>query len=118
MGIELLLTVGLVSTILGTAARAQNVGALSAVGVGGYIALAGLWSSPISGASMNPARSFGPDLVNWDFSNYWVYLVGPIAGALIAVGFAWILRGRGGGRGGSAAGQGELGALETASDQG
>ena len=57
---ELVLTLGLVSTILGTASRAQNVGALSAVAVGGYIALAGLWASPISGASMNPARSFGP----------------------------------------------------------
>ena len=62
MLIELVLTVGLVSTILGTASGAQNVGALSAVAVGGYIILAGLWSSPISGASMNPARSFGPDL--------------------------------------------------------
>src|SRR5204862_3769726 len=69
MGIELLLTVGLLSTILGTASKAQNVGPLSALGVAGYIALAGLWSSPISGASMNPARSFGPDAVNGDFSH-------------------------------------------------
>jgi len=92
---ELLLTVGLVSTILGTASRAQNVGAMSALGVAGYIALAGLWSSPVSGASMNPARSFGPDLVLGDFSHYWIYLVGPLAGALIAVGIAVVLRGRG-----------------------
>jgi aquaporin Z len=118
MVMELILTVGLVSTILGTASRAQNVGALSAVGVGGYIILAGLWSSPISGASMNPARSFGPDLVNWDFSNYWIYVVGPIVGAVIAVGFAWILRGRGGELSGSAAGQGKLGTVETTADQG
>ena len=94
MWIELVLTVGLVSVILGTASSAQNIGPLSALGVGGYIILAGLWSSPVSGASMNPARSFGPDLANGDFSNYWVYLVGPIAGALIAVGIAWVLRGR------------------------
>jgi aquaporin Z len=93
--IELALTVGLVSTILGTASRAQNVGALSALGVGGYIILAGLWSSPVSGASMNPARSFGPDLVNGDFTHYWVYLAGPLAGAALAVAFAWILRGPG-----------------------
>jgi aquaporin Z len=96
MLIELALTAGLVSTILGTASTAQNVGALSAIGVGGYIILAGLWSSPASGASMNPARSFGPDLANGDFSHYWIYVVGPLAGAIIAVGMAYVLRGRGG----------------------
>jgi aquaporin Z len=108
MLIELVLTAGLVSTILGTASSAQNVGALSALGVGGYIVLAGLWSSPISGASMNPARSFGPDLVLGDFHAYWVYLAGPLAGALLAVGIAWILRGPGGDPGGRAAGSGRL----------
>ncbi len=92
---EFVLTAGLVSTILGTSSRAQNLGPISAFGVGAYIILAGLWASPISGASMNPARSFGPDLVLWNFSNYWVYIVGPIAGALLAVGTAYILRGRG-----------------------
>jgi aquaporin Z len=114
---ELLLTVGLVSTILGTASGAQNVGVIGALAVGGYIILAGFWSSPISGASMNPARSFGPDLANGDFSNYWVYIVGPLAGALIAVAFAWVLRGPGGGRSGSAAAQGRVGVLETTRDQ-
>jgi aquaporin Z len=108
MLIELVLTAGLVSTILGTASRAQNVGALSALGVGGYIVLAGLWSSPVSGASMNPARSFAPDLVIGDFGHFWVYVVGPLAGALIAVAFAWILRGRGGDAGGLAAARGKL----------
>jgi aquaporin Z len=105
---ELALTVGLLSTILGTASRAQNVGTLSAVAVGGYIILAGFWSSPISGASMNPARSFGPDLALGDFSHYWVYVVGPIAGAFIAVAFAWVLRGQGGDVGGLAAARGAL----------
>jgi aquaporin Z len=108
MVIELALTVGLVSTILGTASSAQNVGAFSAIAVGGYIVLAGLWSSPVSGASMNPARSFGPDLANGDFANYWVYLAGPLAGAAIAVGIAWILRGPGGDVGGLAAARGTL----------
>src|SRR2546428_413699 len=93
--VEFVLTAGLVSTILGTASKAQNLGPISAFGVGAYIILAGLWSSPISGASMNPARSFGPDLVLLDFSHYWVTIVGPIAGGLLAVGIAYILRGRG-----------------------
>jgi aquaporin Z len=91
--IELALTVGLVSTILGTASKSQNVGPLSAVGVGGYIILAGLWSSPISGASMNPARSLGPAIALWQFSHVWLYIVAPVAGAAIAVGFAFLLRG-------------------------
>jgi aquaporin Z len=108
MLMELILTVGLVSVILGTASRAQNVGPLAALAVGAYIILAGLWSSPISAASMNPARSFGPDLVLGDFSNYWVYLVGPIVGAALAVGIAYVLRGPGGGAGGAAAAQGRL----------
>jgi aquaporin Z len=93
---EVALTGVLVSVILGTASAAQNVGAIAALGVGGYIALAGLWSAPVSGTSMNPARSFGPALVSGDFTSYWLYVVGPIAGALIAVGSAYILRGAGG----------------------
>lgn len=107
--IEMVLSAGLVSTILGTASRSQNVGPLSAVGVGGYIVLAGLWAGPITGASMNPARSFGPALVLGDFAHYWVYAVGPLAGALIAVGAAFILRGRGGDYHAAAAAQGTSG---------
>jgi len=117
MLMELILTVGLVSTILGTASGAQNIGVFGALGVGGYIILAGLWSSPISGASMNPARSFGPDMALVDFTNYWAYVVGPIAGALIAVGFAYVLRGPGGGRAGAAAAQGRIGELRTTDDK-
>jgi aquaporin Z len=105
---ETVLTLGLVSVILGTASAAQNVGAIAALGVGGYIALAGLWSAPVSGTSMNPARSFGPALVSGDFSSYWVYVVGPVAGALMAVGCAHVLRGGGGDPISRAAGSGEL----------
>ncbi len=109
---EIVLTALLVSVILGTASAAQNVGAIAALGVGGYIALAGLWAAPVSGVSMNPARSFGPALVSGDWTSYWVYLVGPLAGALIAVGFAMVLRGRGGDPSARAAGSGVLDELD------
>ena len=105
---EIVLTALLVSVILGTASAAQNVGAIAALGVGGYIALAGLWAAPVSGVSMNPARSFGPALASGYWTSYWVYLVGPVAGALIAVGFAFVLRGRGGDVISRAAGSGVL----------
>ena len=106
---EAVLTVGLVSVILGTASGAQQIGPLAAVGVGGYIALAGLWGSPVSGASMNPARSLGPALVLGDWTAWWAYLAGPVAGGAIAVGFAYVLRGPGGGLSGVQAAQGTLG---------
>jgi len=105
---ELLLTTGLVSVILGTASGAQNVGVIGALGISGYIALAGLWGSPISGASMNPARTFGPDLASANFTSYWVYIAGPLAGAAIAVVIAFVLRGPGGGKSGAGAAQGDL----------
>jgi aquaporin Z len=108
---EMVLTAGLVSTILGTASGAQQVGSFAAIGVGSYIALAGLWGSPVSGASMNPARSLGPALVAGDWSAWWAYLAGPVAGGGIAVGIAYVLRGPGGGKFGSQAAQGTLGSL-------
>jgi len=106
---EMVLTAGLVSVILGTASGAQQIGPLAAIGVGAYIALAGLWGSPVSGASMNPARSLGPALVKGDWTSWWAYLAGPVAGAVIAVGIAYVLRGPGGGRSGVSAAQGTIG---------
>ena len=104
---EVLLTAGLVSTILGTASGARNIGSNGALAIGGYIALAGLWAAPISGASMNPVRSFAPDLIRGDMSTSWIYIAGPIVGAMIAVGFEWILKGKPTAAGASAA-QGNL----------
>ena len=91
---ETILTLGLVSVILGTASGARNVGINGAIAVGAYIGLVSVWGAPVSGASMNPARSFAPELIGWDLTNYWIYLVGPILGALIAVGFEYILKGK------------------------
>ena len=111
MAWEILLTTGLVSVILGTASGAQAIGTLAAIGVGSYIALAGLFGAPVSGASMNPARSLGPALVLGGWNSWWAYLVGPLIGALLAVGIAYILRGAGGGESSIRAAQGTLGVL-------
>lgn len=105
---EIVLTATLVSVILGTASAAQNVGTIGALAVGGYIALAGLWAAPVSGTSMNPARSLGPALVAGNWQAYWVYLAGPLIGAAIAVGWARILRGPSGDATARAAASGTL----------
>jgi aquaporin Z len=108
---EALLTTGLVSVVLGTSSGAQQLGPIAALGVSSYIALAGLVGAPVSGASMNPVRSLGPALVLGDWRAWWVYVVGPLIGALLAVGIAFILRGPGGGTMGTRAAQGTLGSL-------
>lgn len=94
LAMEVVLTAGLVNTILGTASGARNIGTNGAIAVGGYIVLAGLWSAPISGASMNPVRSFAPDLVRGDLSMTWIYVAGPVLGAMIGVAFEWLLKGK------------------------
>ena len=94
MIMEVVLTAGLVNTILGTASGARNIGTNGALAVGAYIALAGLWASPISGASMNPVRSIAPDIVRGDLSTSWIYIAGPILGALVGVCFERILKGK------------------------
>ena len=91
--IEVVLTAGLISVILGTASGARNIGPNAALAVGGYIILAGLWAAPVSGASMNPARSLGPALIGGHWHDWWAYVIGPFAGAIVAVGCAWVLRG-------------------------
>ena len=105
---EAVLTLGLVSVILGTASGARNVGTNAALAVGAYIGLVSVWGAPVSGASMNPTRSLAPALIAGNLSGYWIYLVGPIIGAMIAVGFEWILKGRPTAAGAEAA-QGVLG---------
>ncbi|MHB8375831.1 MAG: MIP/aquaporin family protein [Dehalococcoidia bacterium] len=91
---EITLTGMLVVVILGTSYGAKIVGHNGALAVGGWIAAAGLVGSPLSGASMNPARSIGPDLIRGDMVNTWIYVVGPILGAVVAAGIATILHGR------------------------
>ncbi len=82
---EIVLTTILVSIILHTATGHRSIGHDAAIAVGSTVALLGLFASPISGASMNPARSLGPDIVGNNYTGWWVYIVGPVIGAAIAV---------------------------------
>lgn len=90
---EMVLTLFLVLVILGTASKKGSVGPNAAIAVGATISFCGLFAAPISGASMNPARSFGPALVGDAMSDYWIYLVGPLCGAVVATALIWFLRG-------------------------
>ncbi len=90
---EITLTAVLMSVILGTAHGSKIVGHNGALAVGGWVAAAGLFASPLTGASMNPARSFTPDLGRLDLGAEWVYVAGPLAGAVIAVAVSWLLHG-------------------------
>jgi aquaporin Z len=90
---ETVLTAILVSVILNTATGHRSIGHNAAIAVGGTVALLGLFASPISGASMNPARSLGPDIVSTDFTGWWIYIAGPVLGALIAVAIIGVVRG-------------------------
>jgi aquaporin Z len=92
--IETVLTTGLVNTILGTASGPGNVGNNGALAIGGYIALSGLWAGPLTGASMNTIRTLAPDLVRGDLTTTWIYVVATFLGAIIAVCFEWILKGK------------------------
>jgi aquaporin Z len=82
--IEAILTMLLVTVILGTADRARIIGPNAAIAVGATIAACGLIALPITGASMNPARSLGPAIVNGELANIWIYLAGPFLGAAVA----------------------------------
>ena len=82
---EALLTTILVSIILNTATGHRSIGHNAAIAVGSTVALVGLFASPISGASMNPARTLGPDIVSTNFTGWWVYVIGDLIGAAIAV---------------------------------
>jgi len=113
---EIVLTTGLVSVILGTSSGAQAVGWGAAIGVGSYVALAGMIGAPVSGASMNPVRSLGPAIALWHFSDWWVYLIGPTVGAVIAVGIAYALRGPGRDETARLAASGALGLARTRLD--
>ena len=90
---EMIITFGLVLMVLNMANGPKLNGPFVPLAVGAYILAWGTMGGPYDGASMNPARSFGPDLAIGNLSTWWVYLVGPVAGAVIAVAVAYVLRG-------------------------
>jgi aquaporin NIP len=92
LGLEILLTAGLMFVITAVATDTRAVGQMAAIAIGGTVALNSLWAGPISGASMNPARSFGPALLSGAWDAQWVYGVGPFVGALVGAALYQALR--------------------------
>jgi glycerol uptake facilitator-like aquaporin len=92
-GFEVIITFGLVLMVLNLANGPKLNGPFIPLAVGAYIMAWGTMGGPFEGASMNPARSFGPDLALGQLSTWWIYLIGPMTGAVIAVGVAQVLRG-------------------------
>lgn len=90
---EIVLTLILVTVILNTATGYRSIGHNAALAVGGAVALLGLFASPISGASMNPGRTLGPDIVGGTYTGWWIYVFGPLIGASLAVMMIGLVRG-------------------------
>ena len=82
---EIVLTAFLMFVITAVATDTRAVGAAAAIAIGGTVALDALFGGPITGASMNPARSFGPALAAGEWSDFWIYVAGPLAGACVGV---------------------------------
>jgi MIP family channel proteins len=82
---EAVLTFFLMLVIVAVATDTRAVGQGAAIAIGGTVALGSLVGGPISGASMNPARSLGPAIVSGDLSDMWIYLLAPPVGAMVAV---------------------------------
>jgi aquaporin Z len=93
VALEAILAALLVTVILATADRYQVIGPDAAIAVGATIALCGLVALPLEGASMNPARSFGPAVATGKLGDLWIYVLGPVVGAIVAVAIATVLHG-------------------------
>lgn len=87
---EVVLTAFLMFVIMAVATDTRAVGAAAAIAIGGTVGLDALFGGPVTGASMNPARSFGPALASGEWTDFWVYVVGPVVGAVIGA-FAYQL---------------------------
>ncbi|MGH2900686.1 MAG: aquaporin [Solirubrobacteraceae bacterium] len=89
---EIVLTALLMFVIVAVATDTRAVGAAAAIAIGGTVALDALLGGPLTGASMNPARSFGPALAAGEWRDFWVYVAGPVAGAALGAGAYQLVR--------------------------
>ena len=80
---EIVLTAFLMFVIMAVATDTRAVGAAAAIAIGGTVGLDALFGGPVTGASMNPARSFGPALATGNWTDFWIYVVGPVIGAAL-----------------------------------
>jgi len=93
LGLEIALTFFLMFVIIAVATDTRAVGQAAALAIGGTVGLEALFAGPISGASMNPARSLAPALVSWTWADQWLYVVGPLVGALLGALVYQVVRG-------------------------
>jgi aquaporin Z len=91
--LEVALTFVLMWVILSVSSGAQEKGITAGIAVGSVIALEAMFAGPISGASMNPARSLGPALVSFHFEDLWIYMTATVLGAVLAVPLCRVIRG-------------------------
>jgi aquaporin Z len=92
LALEFILTFLLMYVILNVSTGAKEKGITAGIAVGAVIALEAMFAGPICGASMNPARSLAPAVVSGNITDLWIYLIGPVLGALVAVPACWCVR--------------------------
>lgn len=90
---EVILTAFLMFVIMAVATDTRAVGAAAAIAIGGTVALDAMFGGPVTGASMNPARSFGPALAAGEWTDFWIYVIGPVFGAAIGAFIYQLVRG-------------------------
>jgi aquaporin NIP len=90
---EAVLSAFLMFVITAVATDTRAVGAAAAIAIGGTVGLDALFGGPVTGASMNPARSFGPALASGTWSDYWIYVAGPVLGACAGAAAYQLVRG-------------------------
>jgi glycerol uptake facilitator-like aquaporin len=90
--LEMLLTAVLMFVIISVATDSKAAGTPAALVIGFTVVLHVLWAGPVSGASMNPARSFGPALIAGNWDHQWIYWVAPVVGAIVGASLYQLLR--------------------------